>query len=118
MARRGSCSSQLPGPSCSGGGGGPRRWELPRCPAGWVVGLVVVTVVLFCWSMTVGAFPVSFSDVVKTLIGEGTDASWFIVGELRLPRALVGLLVGAAFGLSGALLQTIARNPLATPDVI
>lgn len=83
-----------------------------------VICLGVLTLFLFCWSMTVGDFPVSFRDVVKTLIGKGDKGDWFIVGELRLPRALVGMLVGAAFGLSGALLQAIARNPLATPDVI
>ena len=82
------------------------------------LGLLVLIALLFCWSLTVGDFPVPFTTVVKTLLGRGDDATWFIVGELRLPRALVALLVGAAFGLSGALLQAIARNPLATPDVI
>ena len=82
------------------------------------VGLAVLTAVLFCWSLTVGDFSVPFTTVVKTLVGQGTDATWFIVGELRLPRALVGMFVGAAFGLSGVLLQAIVRNPLATPDVI
>ena len=42
----------------------------------------------------------------------------FIVHTLRLPRALTALLVGAAFGLSGAIFQTLARNPLASPDII
>ena len=83
-----------------------------------VVALSASTTFLFCWSMTVGDFPLAFADVVRTLLGNGTSADWFIVGELRLPRALVGLLVGAAFGLSGAVLQAVARNPLATPDVI
>ncbi len=41
-----------------------------------------------------------------------------VVGTLRLPRLVTGLLVGAAFGVSGALIQTMARNPLASPDVI
>lgn len=83
-----------------------------------ITALSVLTAALFCWSLTVGDFPVSFRTVVKTLLGQGTSADWFVVGELRLPRALVGMMVGAAFGLSGALLQSIARNPLATPDVI
>ena len=38
--------------------------------------------------------------------------------ELRLPRALTGALVGAALGLSGAIIQSIARNPLASPDIL
>ena len=41
-----------------------------------------------------------------------------VVCELRLPRAVLAALVGAAFGLAGALIQTVARNPLASPDVI
>ena len=41
-----------------------------------------------------------------------------VVGTLRLPRMVVGLLVGAAFGIAGALIQTVARNPLASPDII
>ena len=41
-----------------------------------------------------------------------------IVGELRVPRIVLGALVGAALGLSGALVQTVTRNPLASPDVI
>ncbi|MFF8448057.1 FecCD family ABC transporter permease [Streptomyces leeuwenhoekii] len=41
-----------------------------------------------------------------------------VVGTLRAPRLVVGLLVGAAFGAAGALIQTVARNPLASPDVI
>lgn len=42
----------------------------------------------------------------------------FLVLELRLPRTLTGLLVGAALGLSGAILQAITRNPLASPDFL
>ena len=45
-------------------------------------------------------------------------ADELVVGTLRLPRMVVGLLVGAAFGVAGALIQTVARNPLASPDII
>ena len=50
--------------------------------------------------------------------GYGRPDSDFIVRQLRLPRALTAVLVGAAFGLSGAIFQTLARNPLASPDII
>ena len=80
--------------------------------------MVVAIAVLFCWTVSVGDFPVPIGDVVRTLLGGGTEDSRFIVRELRLPRALVGLMVGAAFGLSGAILQSLARNPLASPDII
>ena len=48
----------------------------------------------------------------------GTPAQEFIVNDLRLPRVLVGLLVGASLGLGGALFQSISRNPLGSPDVL
>ncbi|MFF8732833.1 FecCD family ABC transporter permease [Streptomyces sp. NPDC015171] len=58
------------------------------------------------------------SDVLRTLAGNGTAYQDFIVNELRLPRVLVGLLVGASLGLGGALFQSISRNPLGSPDVL
>ncbi|MEU3416372.1 iron chelate uptake ABC transporter family permease subunit [Streptomyces sp. NPDC006658] len=58
------------------------------------------------------------ADVLRTLAGNGTAYQDFIVNELRLPRVLVGLLVGACLGLGGALFQSISRNPLGSPDVL
>ncbi|MHC0429929.1 FecCD family ABC transporter permease [Streptomyces sp. O3] len=57
------------------------------------------------------------AEVVKVLLGRPSSEE-FVVGTLRLPRMTVGLLVGAAFGVAGALIQTVARNPLASPDII
>ncbi|MGW3207105.1 FecCD family ABC transporter permease [Streptomyces sp. NPDC001135] len=57
-------------------------------------------------------------DVLRTLAGNGTAYQDFIVNELRLPRVLVGLLVGASLGLGGALFQSVSRNPLGSPDVL
>jgi iron complex transport system permease protein len=65
-----------------------------------------------------GDFPIGLGDVFATLFGGGDAQTRLIVVELRLPRALVGALVGAAFGLAGAITQAIARNPLASPDVL
>ncbi|MFF4440805.1 FecCD family ABC transporter permease [Streptomyces sp. NPDC001621] len=58
------------------------------------------------------------ADVLRTLAGNGTAYQDFIVNELRLPRVLVGLLVGASLGLGGALFQAVSRNPLGSPDVL
>lgn len=80
--------------------------------------MLLVVLVLFCWTVSVGDFPIPISDVVRTLLGGGTEDSRFIIRDLRLPRALVGVMVGAAFGLSGAIFQSLARNPLASPDII
>ncbi|MBB6416654.1 iron chelate uptake ABC transporter family permease subunit [Streptomyces sp. AK010] len=65
-----------------------------------------------------GDFPIPAVDVLRTLVGEGNPGQEFIVNELRLPRVLVGLLVGASLGLGGALFQAISRNPLGSPDVL
>ncbi|WP_151475971.1 FecCD family ABC transporter permease [Streptomyces albicerus] len=73
---------------------------------------------LFCWGLSMGDYPIAFADVVRALVGSGDPGTVLVVEELRLPRALVGLLAGTAFGVSGALFQTMTRNPLASPDMI
>ncbi len=80
--------------------------------------IVALTAVVFAWSISVGDFSVPIRNVVEVLLGGGEGGSVFIVRELRLPRALLGVTVGAAFGVAGALFQRIADNPLASPDVI
>jgi iron complex transport system permease protein len=81
-------------------------------------GLAVATAVAFCAALALGDFPVSPAAVVPALWGAGSPGDLFIVRELRLPRALAGVLAGAAFAASGALFQTLTRNPLASPDMI
>jgi iron complex transport system permease protein len=80
--------------------------------------LAVATAVTFCASISVGDFPVPLSDVVPAVFGFGNPDTDFIIRTLRLPRALTAVLVGGAFGFSGAIFQSLARNPLASPDVI
>ncbi|GAA1007093.1 iron chelate uptake ABC transporter family permease subunit [Nocardiopsis tropica] len=80
--------------------------------------LVAVAFVAFCLSIRMGEFPLSLGDVLQALIGRGDAMTDFIVMDLRLPRALVGVTVGAALGMSGAIVQSIARNPLASPDIL
>ncbi len=80
--------------------------------------LAVSVVAVGLWSISVGDFPIPLVDVVATLLGNPTEESEFIVGTLRLPRMLVGIGVGAAFGMSGAIFQSLVRNPLGSPDII
>ncbi|WP_233491240.1 iron chelate uptake ABC transporter family permease subunit [Blastococcus sp. TBT05-19] len=75
-------------------------------------------VVLSAISMGRGDFPIGVLDVLRTLVGLGEGPQEFIVLELRAPRVVVGALVGLAFGVAGALFQTFARNPLASPDTL
>ncbi|MEU9132614.1 iron chelate uptake ABC transporter family permease subunit [Kitasatospora sp. NPDC048540] len=70
------------------------------------------------WTLTTGDFPLAVSDVLDVLSGGGARADRYIVMELRLPRVLTAVLVGAALGVAGSLFQSVARNPLGSPDVI
>ncbi len=80
--------------------------------------LVILTLALFLLSITLSNKGISPVEVWKTLIGQGTAAHSLVLGTLRLPRIIVAVLVGAALSVSGAILQGIIRNPLASPDVI
>jgi iron complex transport system permease protein len=80
--------------------------------------LAGVTLAVFCLSLSVGKVAIPLPDVVSTLFGGGDRSTSHIINQLRLPRALVAVLAGAAFGLSGAIFQTLLRNPLASPDII
>lgn len=76
--------------------------------------LLACTVVAY---LCVGESFVAPSEVLRVLSGRPSPDE-LVVGTLRLPRLVVGLLAGVAFGVAGALVQTVARNPLASPDVI
>jgi iron complex transport system permease protein len=69
-------------------------------------------------NVAVGEFAVPLLDVVSALAGAGDSATHFIVFDLRLPRALTGLLAGAALGLAGAIFQEVTRNALVAPDIV
>ncbi|MCX3288951.1 iron chelate uptake ABC transporter family permease subunit [Streptomyces sp. NEAU-H22] len=80
--------------------------------------LAAATFLVFCVSIAVGDFPIGIPQVIATIIGRGEQVDRFIIMDLRMPRALAGLVVGVALGVAGALTQSIARNPLASPDVL
>ncbi|MCS5735142.1 FecCD family ABC transporter permease [Herbiconiux daphne] len=82
------------------------------------VACLLAAVALALVGIAVGSSSLTVPDVVRTLFGGGSPAHELVVFELRLPRVVGGLLVGAALGLAGALTQTFARNPLATPDIL
>lgn len=112
-----------------GAGKTPRGNRAVRTPGGLSVRLdvraLIVVVLLLAAGLAAsvlligtGDFPISAGDVLKTLLGNGNAGQEFIVNELRLPRVLVGLLVGASLGLGGALFQALSRNPLGSPDIL
>jgi iron complex transport system permease protein len=97
---------------------GPLSWLVPLRAGITVVGGLVVLAVLVALDLSMGDFEIPVSDVIRTLLGGGGAGQQFIVMELRLPQTLVAILTGAALGLAGALTQTFARNPLASPDIL
>jgi len=80
--------------------------------------LFILAITLFLFSIALGNNGLSFADVWMTLIGQGTEGNALVIGTLRLPRVIVAILVGAALSVSGAILQGLIRNPLASPDLI
>ncbi|MFF8916183.1 FecCD family ABC transporter permease [Streptomyces sp. NPDC015032] len=80
--------------------------------------LLAATFLVFCLSIGVGDFPIGLSRVIATILGRGEQVDEFVVMDLRMPRALAGLVVGIALGMSGAITQSVARNPLASPDIL
>ncbi|MET0747160.1 MAG: iron chelate uptake ABC transporter family permease subunit [Rhizobium sp.] len=80
--------------------------------------MVVLCLVLVLLSLTSGDYTIPLADVARTLAGRGDETMTMIVVEWRLPRALLALLMGAALGISGAIFQSLTRNPLGSPDII
>jgi iron complex transport system permease protein len=81
-------------------------------------GLLLTAVAVGVVNLSSGDFPVPVTEVVKSLIGRGDAGTDFIVYDLRLPRVLITLFVGASLGLSGAIFQGLTRNPLGSPDFV
>jgi len=91
----------------------------PAARAGGFLLLALALVAVLVLSVTVGARPIALSDIWNALTAfDPTQTNHKIILDLRLPRTLVGLLVGAALGLSGAILQGATRNPLADPGIL
>jgi iron complex transport system permease protein len=80
--------------------------------------IAALTVAAAVATMVSGDFPLTVGEVLATFLGQGDGYAEFVIFTLRLPRLLTGLLVGAALALSGAILQSLSRNPLASPDII
>lgn len=78
---------------------------------------VLITLVAVV-SLGTGEYAVAPRRVVEVLLGGGSDAERLVVTEWRAPRVLLALLAGAALGASGAIFQSMTRNPLGSPDVI
>lgn len=81
-------------------------------------GLAILVALLFMLSLLIGPAALGVYDSLHALITGQGDAVVLVMREIRLPRAILGLLVGGALGLSGAVLQGYLRNPLAEPGLL
>lgn len=82
------------------------------------LGLLVVLLAISLLSLCLGSVALSPREALAGLFGHGDPMSVFVVQELRLVRLTAGVATGAAFALSGCLMQTLARNRLATPGIV
>ena len=80
--------------------------------------MLVVVLALAVFAIGTGEFDIPPGTVISTLFGGGDPGSEFIINEVRLPRVLCAVLVGGALGVSGALFQSLTRNPLGSPDIV
>src|SRR5947207_2539123 len=88
-----------------------------RRRASGMVGLVALVVMLVLISLGVGPVRLSPVSVIDALFGGGSDVQQVIVREIRLPRTILAFAIGGILGLSGAALQGLLRNPLASPSL-
>jgi len=84
---------------------------------GTIIVMALLVVLLALISLGVGPVRMSPLKVLETLFGGGSDVYRVIVQEIRLPRTILAVAIGAILGLSGAALQGLLRNPLASPSL-
>jgi iron complex transport system permease protein len=108
--------ARRPGRVMRVGAGVSLRWRDRALTVSAVLALLVLALLIV--EVGTGDFPIAPVDVASALLGGGDQGTAFIVRELRLPRALCAVLVGIALGISGAVFQSLTRNPLGSPDII
>ena len=107
--------TRRPPVASSAGHGGPARAGTGWSSAG---SACVLLVLCFAARVLLGDFTVTLPDFFRILGGAEIPGASYILMESKLPRAVLGVLVGVAFGVGGAIFQTTLRNPLASPDII
>ncbi len=83
----------------------------------FILGILLIT--FFVVNLSLGSIAIPFTDIIKILFGNFEGGNYnYIVLDYRLPKALTAVIVGSGLGISGLLMQTLFRNPLAGPFVL
>jgi iron complex transport system permease protein len=90
-----------------------------------IILLIVLPIVIFLASLTIGRYSISIIDCIKILLSTflpieqtWSDTAATVILNIRLPRVILSMCVGAALSISGASFQGIFRNPLVSPGIL
>lgn len=95
-----------------------RRTVAPSRAILLIAGLIALVIVAALWGLSVGAVAIPVEVIVNTLFNLPGEQQAYIIMKSRLPRMVLALLTGGALALSGAIIQGVIRNPLASPNII
>ena len=87
----------------------------------FLLAMVLCMALLFIFavfSISFGAKQIAFSKVIDVILGKDVDSLEATIIQQRIPRTVFGILAGGALGISGALMQSITRNPIADPSIL
>ena len=98
-----------------------RKLNIVEDYKGYIAKRVIFGTILFfllilssIYALSVGSYSLSFGEVIRALLGEGSKAV-LVIWNIRLPRIITAIVVGAGLAISGAVMQCLLRNPLASP---
>ena len=82
----------------------------------FIFSLLIVLMVTILISLRLGSIDISFTELIKGMLSGESTGNVGIIKDLRMPRVIIAVLIGANLAISGVLLQAVIRNPLADPD--
>ncbi|MBV7363262.1 iron chelate uptake ABC transporter family permease subunit [Actinomycetaceae bacterium TAE3-ERU4] len=80
--------------------------------------LLIVCIITGAYNLNLGSFNYTLWDITKAVFGYGPQQEVFVVQNYRLPRVVIAFFAGASLGVSGAIFQSLSRNPLGSPDIV
>ncbi|HAR6147311.1 TPA: iron ABC transporter permease [Staphylococcus pseudintermedius] len=82
------------------------------------ISTLILLMLAIVWNLTTGEYAMSYGQIIQTFLGQGDAADRLILIDFRLPRVVITLLAGIALSMSGAVLQSVTKNPLAEPGIL